>query len=72
MQVEDGHSDGKAVAGQAIPVAFRLQYRSADVSSRSKGHGKWLASVGDEGRLGLRDLEDESQDFLFDISPVQG
>lgn len=71
VQVDDVLSDGKALTGQAIPVAFRLQYRSADVSSRGKGHDKWLASVGDGGRLGLRDLEGESQDFLFDISPVK-
>lgn len=76
MQVE-GHQPnggGKAVAGAAIPVAFRLQYRSAiiaDGSSRgsnNRSHGKWLATNGE--RLSLRDLDEESHDFLFDVSPV--
>lgn len=72
VQVEDQpHPNGKAAAGAAIPVAFRLQYRSADVSG-GKGHGKWLASGPDGARLGLRTLEDESQDFLVDISVVEG
>lgn len=84
VQVQDrqrngnGSGNGKAVAGSGarmgVPVAFRLQYRSAD-GSRGKSHGKWLASTAadekEEGaRLGLRELEEQSQDLLFDINPV--
>lgn len=71
MQIEAHHLNGMAAAGAAIPVAFRLQYRSADMSG-GKSHGKWLAPMGDGGRLGLRELEGESPEFLFDISPVEG
>lgn len=70
MQIEVHHLNGKATAGAAIPVAFRLQYCSASVSG-GKSHGKWLASMGDGGRLSLRELEEESVEFLFDISPVE-
>lgn len=73
VQLGDVWAGGKAVAGAATPVAFRMQY--CDANTKATGHGKWLALVGTGdggGYLGLRDAEEETHQLMFDMRPARG
>lgn len=73
------HSGGGVHEAATLTVAFRLQYQSTDAAGRS--NRKWLAlpsaldpqqSPAGGDRVVVRELEDDSPDFLFGISVVEG